>query len=349
MTPAGLRQPGARQPGARQPGARQPGARQPGARQPGARTGRWERAALAAFLLALVFVGLRGGIPHLALDGRYGHHAAAIAVGLELVLAALLAALAIRRRRAPREAVLAARLRAFLSYLVGAGLIAVPLTYLLSRNLRFSGRSPRAPAPARRLRLRPPRAQLSSGSGDRLILVIVLALIAVAAVCLIVLAALRLRRHLTGRPSALAVDPADDDGADPAGLRAAVESGRSALRLLDDARAAIIACYLAMEQSLAEAGAARDVAETPDELLARAAAAGLVHGDAAAQLTALFYEARFSSHPLPPGCREAAERALSVLAADLGQAAAPSQAAAPEPAAAPGHPGRPAATGEARP
>ena len=44
---------------------------------------------------------------------------------------------------------------------------------------------------------------------------------------------------------------------DPEQLREAVESGRSALRTVDDARAAIIACYVAMESSLAERGTAR--------------------------------------------------------------------------------------------
>jgi len=104
---------------------------------------------------------------------------------------------------------------------------------------------------------------------------------------------------------------------DPEQLREAVESGRSALRTFDDARAAIIACYVAMENSLAERGAAREVAGTPDELLARATETGLVRGTAAARLTALFYEARFSSHPLDRTQRDAAERALDELAAAL--------------------------------
>jgi hypothetical protein len=42
-----------------------------------------------------------------------------------------------------------------------------------------------------------------------------------------------------------------------------------------------------------------------------------VRGTAAARLTALFYEARFSSHPLDHGQRDAAERALDELAAAL--------------------------------
>ena len=106
---------------------------------------------------------------------------------------------------------------------------------------------------------------------------------------------------------------------DPEQLREAVESGRSALRTVDDARAAIIACYLAMETTLAERGTARGAAGTPGELLTRATEAGLVRGTAAGQLTALFYEARFSSHPLGQRQRDAAERALDELAADLAE------------------------------
>ncbi len=105
-------------------------------------------------------------------------------------------------------------------------------------------------------------------------------------------------------------------------LREAVESGRSALRNIDDARAVIIACYLAMEASLAERGTARAIAETPDELLARARTTGIVRGTAAARLTALFYEARFSSHPLDHRQRDAADQALDELAAALNEAAA---------------------------
>jgi hypothetical protein len=72
-----------------------------------------------------------------------------------------------------------------------------------------------------------------------------------------------------------------------------------------------------METSLAERGATRAVADTPDELLARATASGLVRGTATARLTVLFYEARFSSHPMDRGQRDAAEQALDELAAAL--------------------------------
>jgi hypothetical protein len=117
----------------------------------------------------------------------------------------------------------------------------------------------------------------------------------------------------TGKGDFIAEDSED--------LREAVESGRSALRNIDDARAAIIACYLAMEASLAERGTARAIADTPDELLARARATGILRGTAASRLTALFYEARFSTHPLDHRQRDAAEQALDELAAALAETA----------------------------
>ena len=121
------------------------------------------------------------------------------------------------------------------------------------------------------------------------------------------------------RPPVRASGDGDFIVADPERLREAVESGRSALRSVDDARAAIIACYLAMETSLAERGAARGVAGTPGELLTGATERGLVRGAAAGRLTALFYEVRFSSHALGQAQRDAAEYALDELAADLAQ------------------------------
>jgi hypothetical protein len=68
-----------------------------------------------------------------------------------------------------------------------------------------------------------------------------------------------------------------------------------------------------MEGSLADAGTARAAAETPDELLARATASGLLRGQAASQLTALFYEARFSTHPLSGTAKADATAALNEI------------------------------------
>ena len=86
-----------------------------------------------------------------------------------------------------------------------------------------------------------------------------------------------------------------------------------------------------METSLAERGAARGAAGTPGELLTRATERGLVRGTAAGRLTALFYEARFSSHPLGHRQRDAAEQALDELAADLAEARSRGAGEAEEP------------------
>ena len=83
-------------------------------------------------------------------------------------------------------------------------------------------------------------------------------------------------RWFLRHPSPVAGLPGGDPDEGVPDLRSAVASGSAALRRVDDARAAIIACYVAMEQSLARAGTARAAADAPDELLARAMAAGTV-------------------------------------------------------------------------
>ncbi len=277
------------------------------------------RLALAIGLLVLVVAGLRTAVPAPSLDGPFRHDGLPLGVALEAVLACLLAALAIRNSRAPRDALLAARLRRLLIYVVVAGLVAVPTAYLLSRHVGRLKARPPIPASS----ARPPgplRVSTVSMNGNTVLLVV----LAVAAAALVYgIVRLFLKRPTIwagwrrGR-SGIALEPAaEEDDDDEAELLEAVESGQSALRLLDDARAAIIACYVAMEQNLAQAGTARAVADTPDELLARAARQGLVRGDAAARLTALFYEARFSSHLMPPQRRDQARQALDELAAGL--------------------------------
>jgi len=256
-------------------------------------------------------------VPAPSLDGPFHHHGLLIGLLLEVVLAGLLAALMVRNRRAPADALLAAQLRKVLTYVVGAGLVAIPAAYLASR--RVPPLHPRSITPPKTTGSRyhpPPTSHLWAGW---LIVVIILgALIAAALAYLIVAVLLRgriwpgLRRGTAGT----AIDLADQE--DESDLVEAVESGRRALRQFDDARAAIIACYVAMEQSLDRAGAAGAAADTPYELLVRAADQGLIRGDAAARLTALFYEARFSTHPMPSTKRDDAQRALAELAASLG-------------------------------
>src|SRR5262249_11555282 len=246
-----------------------------------------------------------------------------VGVVLEVVIVAMLVILLIRRRSGSQEQT-AVKLRGVLVSVLGAGGIAAAVIVLTGLHLHLfiprAGTRPRrhpGVTPSGSIR---PRSGIGPAPHTPLTVLLYALLVAVllAGIAVSLWWARRLRR-----PVALRRDHDDDFIAeDPERLREAVESGRSALRAVDDARAAIIACYLAMETSLAERGAARAVADTPDELLARATAAGIVRGTAAVRLTVLFYEARFSSHPLDRGQRDAAGQALGELAAALAEAGA---------------------------
>jgi hypothetical protein len=108
------------------------------------------------------------------------------------------------------------------------------------------------------------------------------------------------------------IDEIDDEAAARGAVYAAADAGADAMRDVLDPRAAIIACYAAMERVLADAGIRRLVAETPSDLLARAIELNLAP-DAARRLTALFLEARYSTHPLADADRDAAREALAQL------------------------------------
>ena len=285
-----------------------------------ARGGGLGHLALAAALLTLVAVGLRGMVPAPALDGSYRHDGLLLAASAEAVLACLLAALLVRRSRAPEEAIIAARLRRLLTYIVVTALVAIPVAYLfdVAAHVHLPARRARHASGSQSVPARVPRSHLVS---DRIVVIILLVLVAAVVIYLLARFIAAYRGTWTGwRRSAAsaAVEPSTED--DEGQLREAIESGQSALRLLDDARAAIIACYAAMEQALARAGTARAAADTPYELFLRAADRGLIRTDAATRLTALFYEARFSSHPMPPARRDDAQQALNELAGSLAQA-----------------------------
>jgi hypothetical protein len=133
----------------------------------------------------------------------------------------------------------------------------------------------------------------------------------------LIVAALWVRRQRRGQ------DWAGDWPAEPESkpsLQDALSAGTAALRDEADPRAAIIACYAAMEGSLAGAGAAPVASDTPDEVLARAASGGLIRSAAAGDLTGLFRQARYGHRDMAEGERAAAQGALTRLRTDLGGA-----------------------------
>jgi len=237
---------------------------------------------------------------------------AAFVVAACLVLAGLLVLLGSRRRR-PKDQ--SARIREpvgpwwvrALVMLAALALIALPIAALVAA-LRGRHGGQRAP-PLLPVVPRLTRPVASPGqTGDAFLLGMAAAVLMVAA---LVVAALwlRHRRRAGAAPHGRAAAPSP--------LADAVVAGTAALGATAGAREAIIACYAAMEASLAAAGSPRRAADTPEELLSRAEGDGIIRTPAARRLTALFREARFSPHQLADAQRQAALAALGDIADDL--------------------------------
>lgn len=142
------------------------------------------------------------------------------------------------------------------------------------------------------------------------LLVLVIALLVAVLAALVVLALRRLGARLAPGPELVAtLQDGTDDGT---ALSDAVSAGRLALQG-EDVRAAVIACYAAMEDSLAAGGLGRRAADSPADLLSRATEAGLLVGLAPQQLAALFREARYSSHPMTAAELRTARAALDEI------------------------------------
>jgi hypothetical protein len=308
--------------------------RQPEAEPPGSALGRSPSRQLVPLVLLILLglTGLSGVLTPPRWDGPLQRDRLIVGLALEVVLVVLFVITNRRQRAATRLARLralgqrtgpatdvattemAAKLRAVLLFVLGGGIAAAAVVMLTNLKLPTGIRAKLPPPP------RIPKGKRDLRGHNRhpdfhfpltALLYGLLVVLLIAAVLLSIWWARRQRPSVAAKPDGfMAEDPEED-------LREAVESGRTALRELDDARAAIIACYVAMEASLAQRGTTRGAADTPDELLARATGQGVVRGTAAIRLTALFYEARFSSHPLDPGQRDAAEQALDELAATL--------------------------------
>jgi len=290
-------------------------------------------------LVVLAIAGLRGSVPAPRWDGPLKSAGVPIGLALEVVLGVLLVLTLRRDLAARREAEMLpytaervpveppAALRFVLKYVLGAAMLAVAVVLISDLHLHFFVKPHPTKAtvtPGSKLPTQSAPARPGGGAPLHIpwdpIFYTLLVIALLAAVAVSIWWSTRLRAPAAPLPIA---EMSTDE------LREAVESGRAALARIDDARAAIIACYLAMERSLADRGAQRGVADTPDELLARAVAANVVRGGAAGRLTSLFYEARFSTHPLTGGQRDAASAALDELAAELATEPADQPAAEP--------------------
>ena len=295
-----------------------------------------------AVLVMLAAVGLRGAVAGPRWDGPLRAYGVPIGIAVEVICVVLLSVTYYRERVARRREFEAMRahavartqagpdadadaddrdvaqsLRFHLRILLGAAMVAVAAALLFNLHLHmFTGVPHRitklpAPLPAKTRRPVSPAPVVSATEVHAVLYgLLIVALLVVLTVSIWVARRLGPSVALPG----LLGDAEDEESEE---LREAVASGRAAMADLDDARMAIIACYEAMERSLAERGAARGVAGTPDELLSRVIARKIISGEAARRLTGLFYEARFSSHELGVDKRDAAVAALDELAGEL--------------------------------
>ncbi|HEY7222003.1 MAG TPA: DUF4129 domain-containing protein [Micromonosporaceae bacterium] len=161
----------------------------------------------------------------------------------------------------------------------------------------------------------PPTAPPSTGSPSPVggwILIGVMVVLAVVAGLVV------LRWTGRGRAGTVA-GPARVDAGE---LAVAVQAAVSALETTrdEDPRAAVIACYAAMEASLRSTRAAPQASDAPTDVLARAVSQGLVRGPAAMRLTQLFTEARYSRHVYTVEHRDQAAEALRVIRAEVARA-----------------------------
>jgi hypothetical protein len=280
------------------------------------------RAAAVIALCAIAAIGLqaRGVLSSSAepwaarVAGSALYDVFGVGFGVALVATLIMLALALRLRRLRRGRARAAGnpaipgwAKAMMLFFIIA-IIGSPLTYLLRNVLHGHGHPARIP----RLGVpHPPPGRAAgafySGGPWPVVTGMVLAVVALV-IAVIVVRRRRLAKLVHEEP-----DELDEQSA----LSDALSAGAAAMDEVADHRQAIIACYAAMEDSLAGAGAAPEAADTPAEILARAAASGLVRSTAAGELTGLFRRARYGSRGMSEAEREAAQDALARLRSDL--------------------------------
>ena len=286
------------------------------------RTATW-RVAAVAILLALTAAGLRSRgtfshAPDRALAGASGAVVATaltVTEGVALVAFVLVLAMARPRRKPKADDDEPPRLpfpwwAKTLAVLAAVAVMVTPFAVLLTRKTRPRTAAPQARAGVLAGGGAPPRLPATAHGSPWPLLAGML--IALALLLALTAWSRRTRRRATGPPR--------DQGR--LALGQSLATGRAALAGPRDPRAAIIACYAAMERGFAAAGSAPAAADTPAEVLARATGAGLVRSGSAARMAGLFRRARYSSEPMTSADSAAAASALDQMQADLGPAGA---------------------------
>ncbi|MFJ8042757.1 DUF4129 domain-containing protein [Kitasatospora sp. NPDC096147] len=224
-------------------------------------------------------------------------------------------------RETPRLEPVTERLTTAATVVLRLAVVVTPLFLIvLSAKSCEPGATVEPPPPSPPPTTGPPREPTGASPDTSLVEILVSAIGVVLLLVMLTVLGIQVRRWLAERRRRrrawlrVTTKPAGPDGK---ALAEAVASGRRALAG-SDARTAVIACYLAMEDSLADSGVTRHDSDSPADLLRRAATAGVLTGSHPATLAGLFREARYSSHPMGEPELARARAALDGIAAQLG-------------------------------
>lgn len=124
------------------------------------------------------------------------------------------------------------------------------------------------------------------------------------------------RRRRRGEPDEVVEVP---EGPSQDEIRRAVRAGLAELIEGDDPRAAVIACWLRLEELAERGGVPRSPADAPGDLVARMLDGRLTAAAerALADLTGVYRAARYAPHEVPESARDTARSALDRLGAEL--------------------------------
>ena len=284
--------------------------------EPGRTAGAW-RVAAVAVLLAVTVAGLRAHgtfsrAAHSAAAGVAGSLLAGILAAFEgIALVAFIVVLAMARpeRKQKRDTDLPWQppfpwWAKALAVLIALAVLVTPFVVLVTRKNRKNFTPPQLAQPGvqpttlGRLPTHAPGGQWP-----------VIAGMVIAIAVVVALTVLSRRRRSASRPR--------DWSPRLARLLDSLTAAHDALSTAADPREAIIACYGAMERGFAAAGSAPAAADTPAEVLSRAAEAGIIRSAAPGVLTGLFRRARYSAEPMTAADSGAAAGALAQMRADL--------------------------------
>lgn len=293
-------------------------------------------------LLIVIAASLRGYLPGVDRAARRGppdspaslvYVIAMLSVSVVIVGVAIIVRLRDPRRAVPSASGLSDRFSdgrgrpTWRVLVIGAAVLVAWLlaVWLLSHfvTLNIGGQPPAAPpstAPAPGTNAsRPP--QPPDVGADRDVLHYLIAATAALFVLIVVGAVFAARRRRVEEPPTVGAEMPRPPTA-PSTSESLVRAAEVGLAEIGDRsrepRAAIIACYAAMERELSRVpGAVPQDFDTPTEVLARAVENHALHVDSAAELVNLFEEARFSPHVMSEAHRESALGVLQLVLADL--------------------------------